>query len=160
MAKRGRPSERLKREISEGRVWSVICRLRENRDFSRTIRDIARLSRCSVGAVAKTKFWKGYLREKRASPSSRRVVTRRRGRAASIEGLVMQVIMEGFGSARDHTVRSIAAMIGCSSAAVGKTHAWRAYAQARIRPSREAMPESGALADGLRAARRGAARFK
>ena len=90
MGKRGRPSEQLRRETSEGRVWTIVSKLLENGEFGRTIRDIARLSRCSVGAVAKTMTWRGYLQEKRALASRRRIVpaaeTRRRRLAESVEG--------------------------------------------------------------------------
>lgn len=136
MGKRGRPSEQLRRETSEGRVWTIVARLREGGDFERTIRDIARLSRCSVGAVAETMTWKGYLQEKKAMASRRRSVptieTRRRRRAESVEGRVIQIVKEA--SSRDDfslTVRRIAETIGCSSAAVGKTQAWEGYVRAR-----------------------------
>lgn len=136
MAKRGRPSEQLKRELSEGRVWTIVSKLRDNGDFGRTIRDIARLGHCSVGAVAKTMCWKGYLQERRAAASRPGIVpaaeTRRRRRAESVEGRVIQIVKEA--SSRDDfslTVRRIAEMIGCSSAAVGKTQAWEGYVRAR-----------------------------
>lgn len=135
MGKRGRPSEQLKRELSEGRVWTIVSKLRNNGDYGRTIRDIARLSRCSVGAVAKTMCWKGYLQEKKATASRRRIVRpaqTRRGRAESVEGRVIQIVKEA--SSRNDfslTVRQIAKMIGCSSAAVGKTQAWEGYVRAR-----------------------------
>lgn len=136
MGARGRPSEQLKRETSEGRVWTIVSKLRENRDFGKTIRDIARLSRCSVGAVARTMVWRGYLQEKRASPGRRRIVsaaeTRRRREAESVEGRVIQIVKEA--SARNDfslSVRQIAKLIGCSSAAVGKTQAWDGYVRAR-----------------------------
>jgi len=133
---RGRPSEQPKRETCEGRVWTIVLKLRAKRDFGKTIRDIARLSHCSVGAVAGTMAWRGYLQEKRASPDRRRIVsaakTRRRREAESVEGRVIQIVEEA--SARNDfslSVRKIAEMIGCSSAAVGKTQAWDGYVRAR-----------------------------
>jgi hypothetical protein len=36
----------------------VVAKLRGDGDYSRTLRDIARLSRCSVGAVHKTLAWR------------------------------------------------------------------------------------------------------
>ncbi len=134
MAKRGRPSEQLKRETSLGRVWTIVSKLRVSGDFGRPIRDIARLSRCSVGAVAKTEIWKVYLKERKAAASrrgiSRRAETRRPRRAESVEGRVYQIVRE---ARRDYslTVRRIAETIGCSSAAVGKTQAWKGYVRAR-----------------------------
>lgn len=136
MAKRGRPIEQLKRETSEGRVWTIVAKLREKGDFGKTIRDIARLSRCSIGAVAGTMAWKGYLQEKQLSASRRHSVTavhaRRRRLTQSVEGRVMQIVKEA--SSRGDfslTVRKIAETIGCSRAAVGKTQAWRGYVRAR-----------------------------
>ena len=133
MAKRGRPSEQLKRETSVGRVWTIVSKLLDSDDFGRTIREIARLSRCSVGAVAKTKIWKEYLKERKAAASRRivpRAETRRRRQAESVVGRVYQIVRE---AGRDYslTVRSIAERIGCSSAAVGKTQAWEGYVRAR-----------------------------
>lgn len=136
MKKRGRPIEQLTRELSEGRVWTVVSKLRENGDYGRTIRDIARLCRCSVGAVAKTMTWKGYLQEKRSlatRPSTMPPAEMRRRRLAeSVEGRVIQIVKEA--SSRNDfslTVRKIAEDIGCSNAAVGKTQAWEGYVRAR-----------------------------
>lgn len=134
--KRGRPSEQLKRETSEGRVWTIVSKLRESGDFGRTIREIARLSRCSVGAVAKTMAWRGYLQERKTAANQRRIIrsvgTRQRRLAQSVEGRVIQIVKEA--SARDDfslTVRRIAETIRCSVAAVGKTQAWEGYVRAR-----------------------------
>lgn len=136
VGQRGRPSQQLKRELSEGRVWTIISKLREVGDFGKTIRDIARLSRCSVGAVAKTMCWKGYLQQRQMVASGRSTFpaaeTRRRRRAESVEGRVIQIVKEA--SCRDDfslTVRRIAEIIGCSSAAVAKTQAWEGYVRAR-----------------------------
>lgn len=136
MAKRGRPSEQLKRETAEGRVWSIVKKLRERGDFGKTIREISRLSRCSVGAVAKTLAWKGYRLEKKssrsASPAKPPAGIRRRRGADSVEGRVIQIVKEA--SDRNDfslSVRRIADTIGCSTAAVGKTEAWRGYVLAR-----------------------------
>lgn len=136
MKKRGRPSEQLVRELSEGRVWTIVSKLRENGDHGRMIRDIARLCRCSVGAVAKTMTWKGYLQEKKALASRRPAMpaaeTRRRRLAESVEGRVIQIVKEASGrNDFSLTVRNIAADIGCSNAAVGKTQAWEGYVRAR-----------------------------
>lgn len=136
MGKRGRPSEQLKRETAEGLVWSIVRKLRENGDLGKTIRDIARLSRCSVGAVSKTLAWKGYRQEKTAERPIGTVEPpagiRRRRAKDSVEGRVIQIAKEA--SDRNDfslTVSRIASMIGCSTAAVGKTEAWRGYVRAR-----------------------------
>jgi hypothetical protein len=135
MGKRGRPSEQLKRETSEGRVWTIVAKLRELGDLGKTIREIARLSRCSVGAVANTMAWKGYLREKNSAPrrhTAPAAETRRRRQAESVEGRVIQIVKEA--ASRDDfslTVRKIAETIRRSSAAVGKTEAWEGYVRAR-----------------------------
>lgn len=134
MAKRGRPSEQLRRETSVGRVWTIVSRLLNSGDFGRPIREIARLSRCSIGAVAKTKIWKTYLKEREVPHSGqgivRHVETRRRRQAESVEGRVYQIVRD---AGRDYslTVRRIAETIGCSIAAVGKTQAWEGYVRAR-----------------------------
>lgn len=136
MKRRGRPSEQLSKELSEGHVWSVVTRLRTNGDYGRSIRDVARLSRCSIGAVAKTMAWKGYLLEKRSPASKRRgmasVAMRRRREAESVEGRVIQIVKEVSGrNDFSLTVRRIATDIGCSTGAVGKTLAWKGYVDAR-----------------------------
>ena len=134
MKKRGRPSEQLKRETSEGRVWTIISKLRNERDYSKTIREIARLSHCSKAAVANTLAWKGYLQEKRRAGSLQRRSstgrTRQRRSAESVEGRVMQIVLD---ARNDYslTVRQIAEIIKCSPAAVGKTEAWNGYVRAR-----------------------------
>ena len=134
MKKRGRPSEQLKKETSEGRVWTIVCKLRSDHDYSKTIREIARLSHCSTGAVAKTLAWKGYLQVKRSIGSRQQPSstgrTRQRRSAESVEGRVMQIVKD---ARNDYslTVRQIAEIIGCSPAAVGKTEAWNGYIRAR-----------------------------
>lgn len=135
MGKRGRPSEQLRRETAQGRVWSIVKKLRESGDFGKTVREIGRLSRCSVGAVAKTLAWKGYRQEKMTSHEAGPVQPtriRRRRAADSVEGRVIQIVKEA--SDRNDfspSVRRIADLIGCSTAAVGKTEAWHGYVRAR-----------------------------
>jgi len=123
-------------------VWTVVSKLRVRGDFGRTIREIARLSRCSVGAVAKTKIWKEYLRKRKAVGSRQRIgrsaEPRRRHQAESVEGRVYQIVREA-GKDYSLTVRKIAEIIGCSGAAVAKTQGWKGYVQAR-----EADKEEGA----------------
>lgn len=134
--KRGRPSEQLKREICEGRVWTIISRLRAKGDFGRTIRDVARLCGRSVGAVHKTMAWKGYNQEKSMPASRRRAVpateTRRLRLEESVEGRVIQIVKQASESGDfSWSVRKIADVIGCKKTAVGKTVAWKGYVLAR-----------------------------
>lgn len=132
MKKRGRPSEQLRRETAEGRVWSVVSALRSNGEFASSIRDIARLSGYSTGAIAKTFAWRGYLTEKknaRARAGTSRQ-TRRRNSAESVEGRVMQIVLQA-GSDYSLTIRQLATFIGCSATAIGKTQAWKGYVRAR-----------------------------
>lgn len=136
MKRRGRPSEQLTRETSEGRVWTVISGLRARKDFGRTIRGVAHLCGCSIAAVAKTVAWRAYQREKRAlapsgvaGPSAQ---ARLRRQTESVEGRVIQIVKEA--SIRGDfslSVRTIADMIGRSTSAVGKTEAWKVYVRAR-----------------------------
>lgn len=136
MKKRGRPSEQLRRQTTRGRVWAIISTLRSHGDFGRSIREVAHLSRCSIGAVAKTIAWRGYLSEKRTLARSAIVSPKARlrccRRAESVEGRVIQIVQEA--SSRDDfslSARRIAGMIGCSTSAVGKTEAWKGYILAR-----------------------------
>lgn len=136
MARRGRPNEQSKRETSEGRVWTIILSLRSRGDFGRTIREVGRLSRCSIGAVAKTMAWKGYQLERKSAghtkPTSLRSQTRQRRQAESVEGRVIQIVKDA--SSRNDfslSVRRIADMVGRSISAVGKTEAWKGYVRAR-----------------------------
>lgn len=134
--KRGRPSEQLNREICEGRVWTIISRLRAKGDFGRTIREVARLCGRSVGAVHKTLAWKGYNQEK-STPASRRLAvpateTRRLRPEESVEGRVIQIVKQAVESGSfTLSVRKIAEMIGCQKTAVAKTQAWKGYVRAR-----------------------------
>jgi predicted acylesterase/phospholipase RssA len=136
MKKRGRPSEQLRRETSEGRVWTIISKLRSREDFGRSIRKVARLCGCSIGAVAKTLAWRGYQQEKeslaRRAPGATLAQVRRRRRTEAVEGRVMQIVKEA-SRVNDFslTVRKIARIIGCSTSAVGKTEAWEGYVRAR-----------------------------
>ena len=134
--KRGRPSEQLKRETCEGRVWTIVFKLRAKGDFGRTIRDVARLCGRSLGAVKKTLAWKGYLREKRTSAAQRLPVppteTRRRRQGESVEGRVIQIVKEASDRGDfSRSVTEIAELIGCSRRAVHKTQAWDGYVRAR-----------------------------
>lgn len=137
MKNRGRPNEQAKGETAEGRVWAVIHRLKAKDDFGRTVRDIARLSGYSIGAVAKTLAWRGYNRERQSrnkQPRDRSLVKAapKRRPAESVEGRVFQIIREA-GSRDDFslTVRGVAELIGRSRSAVQKTEAWRGYIRAR-----------------------------
>lgn len=118
-------------------MWAVIQRLKAKDDFGRTVRDIARLSGYSVGAVAKTMAWRGYHQEWQSQRKQHRVHFRstrspRRLATESVEGRVIQIVMEA-ASRNDFslTVRGIAELIGRSPSAVGKTDAWRGYVGAR-----------------------------
>jgi len=108
----------------------------EGADYARTIREVARLSECSIGAVAKTNWWKGYLKQKISSDSRRFTMpsakTRQRRRKGCVEGRVIQIAKEA-SSRNDFSLsaRKVAEMIGCSKAAVGKTRAWKGYVDAR-----------------------------
>ena len=114
----------------------MVSRLRENGDFSKSIRKIAHLSGCSVGSVAKTMAWTGYVKKKRECASHHRMAkqndTRRRRHAESVEGRVFQIVKEATSKGDfSLTVRMIAQMIRRSSAAVGKSKAWEVYVRAR-----------------------------
>lgn len=138
MAKRGRPSEQLKRETSEGRVWTVISKLQDIGDFSKTIREVARLSGCSVGAVHKSLTWRGYLEEQQLRGVQGQAVparpTRKRRSTQSVEGRVIQIVRDAMKNGNySLTVRQISELIGCSRAAAGKTKAWSSYVDCRER---------------------------
>ena len=133
MKNRGRPSEQLKKVTCEGVVWDIVCKLRSHGDYSKTIRQIAKLSGYSPAAVQKTLAWHGYLEEKNPRVGSRRRLSSAaspRRRRSKIEARVFQIVKEA-GTDYSMTVRQIAEIIGCSPSAVQNTEAWSGYVRAR-----------------------------